>query len=685
MVSSYKMTPWLMAIFCLATAGCTNVTDQQTSETNHNHQVAILKQIRKVNEDGSYTYGYEAGDGSFKEHISVVQSIPRVNRTGSSSSSSSSSTTTTKKPNVVYATTEASTKSSVVQSIPRTRKITTTSTTTSTTPSTTTESPKNIFSHYLKGSAKSRPRFIINGQQKPIAIEEEPEEPEDSQINRPSTEERTGGYRRILFAKRPVEQSLRPITEDFVEKDDDPKIATGNTLRRQLHEDSTKAGSSAENNNDEHSDVYGGALSTTRPLFTTTTPPRVLQRVSGTRVERPTIYVNRENLGPARFDEGPRVYEPEPKSTLEEQTSTQPILIRGPPRMSVENREYLRHTTEPIFVRGQTESYVRELPSRILVPSQQNNIDEDSTYRSIPVGRLLYRPIANQQQLYSTTTDANVHYLPDNPMVEQEEEARSAMNPNYVRQRPYPRPLIYQEVEPRPRPILRPIPQPPASQQIEDREYQQTTPEYVYRTTPLALPPEPPNPIAPPLSRRDFQLLLRRLLVSQYGVQALSYPKTYLEDALYDQQPYPSYQSGYQTPVPRPELTYDQQVTMQYGDRVPLRRPPYTRGLNPLYQPNQYDDYQDGRYAKRVYRQKFYTQEIPDDGNEILPPPIREALLLRMLQLAINAERPNSGIPSTIMSTTTPASRYRKTGPVRSVQIITDEADEDKNVMNKKM
>ena len=59
------MTPWLMAVFCLVTAGCTNVTDQQTSESQHD-QVAILKQIRKVNEDGSYSFGYEAGDGSFK-------------------------------------------------------------------------------------------------------------------------------------------------------------------------------------------------------------------------------------------------------------------------------------------------------------------------------------------------------------------------------------------------------------------------------------------------------------------------------------------------------------------------------------------------------------------------------------------------------------------------------------------
>ncbi|XP_034245133.1 uncharacterized protein LOC117647486 [Thrips palmi] len=30
------------------------------------HQVAILKQINRVNEDGSYTFGYEAADGSFK-------------------------------------------------------------------------------------------------------------------------------------------------------------------------------------------------------------------------------------------------------------------------------------------------------------------------------------------------------------------------------------------------------------------------------------------------------------------------------------------------------------------------------------------------------------------------------------------------------------------------------------------
>ena len=593
-------------------------------------------EIKRVSYSSSNGTGFKATTVSpLQEHVSVVQSIPRLNRT-----------TTTKKPNIVYpSSTEASTKSSVVQSIPRNRKTTTTSTSTTTT---TTEQPKTIFSHYLKGTGKSRPRFIINGQQRPLVIEEESEVEvdEDSQINRPTTDDKTSTYRKIIFAKRPVDQTLRPISDDFIEKEDEAKVTSGNNLRRQLHEDTTKPNPIVEGNNDDHPDVYGGSLSTTRPLFTTTTPPRVLQRVSpAARVEKPKVYVNRENLAPPR---------------------------------SFENREYLRQSTEPIFVRQQPDQF---LPAgRILVPAQPN-IEEDPAYRPLSINRILLRPLPSQQPLYSTTTDANIHYLTENPLPEQEEDPRVAMAPGYMRPRPFPRPVIFQE--PRARPVLRPV-SPPVTP-MDEREYQ-TTSEYPYRSSTLALPPEPPNPINPPLSRRDFQLLLRRLLVSQYGVQALSYPKTYLEDALYDQQPYPSYQPGYQTVAPRSEIPgYDQQVPLQYGDRVPVRRPVYARPLSPVYQ--QYEDYNDGRggYSKRVYRQKFYAQEVGDEGDEILPAPIREALLLRMLQLAINAERPPPVLASPVMTTTTPASRYRKTGPVRSVQIITDEEEDGKETMKKKM
>lgn len=632
-------------------------------------------EIKRVSYSSSNGTGFKSTTVSpLQEHVSVVQSIPRVNRTAS----------TTRKPSIVYATTttaEAPSKSSVVQSIPRTRKTTTSATTTTSSTTSTTEAPKTIFGHYLKGTPKSRPRFIINGQQRPIVAEEVIED-EDSQINRPSTDDKSGVYRRIVFAKRPIEHSLPPISEDFVDKEDEAKITTGNTLRRQLHDEPAKPNSAAENS-DDHSDVYGGSLSTTRPLFTTSSPNRVIQRIPVT--SRPKIYANRDNLGLSRFDntkyEGPRVFETETKPPQEDRTPAQQVLLRTSTRLPPpDGRDYVRQGTEPMYARQQPEQYLRELPPRILLPSVQSNIEEDEgIYRAIPIGRILFRPGPNQQPgaVYSTTTDANIHYLTENPVPE--DDARIAMNPNYVRPRPLMRPLLYQEPEQR-RPILRPV-STQVAHATDDREYQSTTPEYPYRPNGgFVLPPESPNPIAPPLSRRDFQMLLRRLLVSQYGVQALSYPKSYLEDALYDQQPYSSYPAGFQAPLPRPDLAYDQQV--QYGERVPVRRPMYTRALNPIY--HQYDDYHDGRYSKRVYRQKFYTQDVADDGDEVLPAPIREALLLRMVNLAINAERSTITPTTVVASTTTPSSIFRKTGPVRSVQIITDDAEEEKD-MRKKM
>ncbi|XP_015108935.1 uncharacterized protein LOC107035849 [Diachasma alloeum] len=694
------MTPWLMAVFCLVTAGCLNVTDQQTSESTQTEQVAILKQIRKVNDDGSYTFGYEAGDGSFKvetrdvlgnvkgtfgfvdangeikrvtysssngtgfkattlsplqEQVSVVQSIPRSNRSSS-----------TRKPTVVYATsTESSSSSSssakpssVVQTIPRGRKTTTTSSTTTST----TETPRPTYGHYK--TLKNRPRYFINGQQRPPAVSVEEDSSEDSQINRPSTDEKVATYRRILFAKRPIDHNLRPITEEFEEKEEEPRASSGNALRRQLQEDTTKPEvQEVHEATDEHSDVYGGALSTTRPLFTTSSPPRILHRL---RSERPKLYQvtppAQENIGPARFDnpkyETTRSYEASTKAVeeREERESTPPIVFR--PSTRIPDRDYARQTTESVYVRQPPEQILRDISSGLLV---QQNMEEDG-YRPTPVGRILYRP-QPRAPIYPTTTDANVQYLTENPITEPDPPRA------YIRPRPYARPLPYDPE--RPRPVLRPI---------DDREY-----DYSYRN--IALPPEAPNPLPPPLSRRDFQILLRRLLISQYGPQALTYPRTYLEDALYDQTPYPTYQTGYQVPG-RQALIYEPHITSnRYGDRGPLR-PILPRPVSPidpgLYQTPRYpDDYQDPRYMKRVYRQKFYTQEMADesenDGEEILPPPIREALLLRMLQLAIHNDRPVSMMSSS--TTPSPSTPYKKSGPTRSVQIISD--DDDKDVRKK--
>ena len=648
-------------------------------------------EIKRVSYSSSNGTGFKSTTVSpLQEQISVVQSLPRSNRTAAS-----------KKPNVVHSTsTESSTKSSVVQSIPRTRKPTTVSTISTSTTTSTESSPRPSFIR-----TKGRPRFVINGQQRPLILEEEEILDEDSQITRPSDSEKPATLRRVVFTKRPLDHDLRPITEEFEDKDEEAKIATGNALRRQLPEETTKTTTPVVEHEDDHADVYGGALSTSRPLFTTTTPPRVVQRVAGLRQERQKhVYVNQDN-GPAKFDQNTRVYEQQESKThrQEDRNPAQQVLIRTTTRPPIDQRDYIHQTNEPLYVRQQPEAYLRDLPpGSILVPAQGNNLEEDSSYRPIPLSRLLLRPefnrlLPSQQPLYTGSTDANVHYVTDTPPAAQEQEEQTPRVPvnhgflsrqrgAYQRQIPYPDGLIDQR-----RPILRPAPQPIPQ---DEREYQNIAPEYPYRTNQLALPPEPPNPIAPPLSRRDFQILLRRLLVSQYGAQALQYPKTYLEDALLDQQPYPTYQPVYQT---RAEVPYPPEPMISvasapaaplppYSERIPIRRAPiYSRAINPVYQQNQYDDFIDTRYPKRVYRQKYYTPEVSDDGEDILPPHIREALLLRMLQLAINAEKPIA-MPNTMIMTTTAApspTRYRKSGPVRSVQILGEDVEDEKEIRKK--
>ncbi|XP_014224643.1 bromodomain-containing protein 4-like, partial [Trichogramma pretiosum] len=665
MASSPKMTPWLMAFFFLVTTvSSLNATDQEISESQRDQQVAILKQIRKVNDDGSYTYGYEAGDGSFKEQISIVQNQPRNNRNS-----------TLKKPQAAYSsTTESATKLSVVQPIPRIRKPSTLPTTSvSGSTLSTTETPRPGFIR-----PKARHRLIINGQQRPVVLEEEQAEEVSEEVTKPSTSEKSTTVQRVVFTKRPVELNLPPITEEFEDKEEEPKITTGNALRRQLKEEASKTTPVVELDDDQ-SDVYGGSLSTSRPLFTTSSPPRSTTRLASLRKERlKPIFINQNN-GPAKFEEQESKNVPQ-----EDRNTAQQVLVRTttrPPKdQASDSKEYARQSTEPLYVRQQPGAYLRE--GGVLVPG--NQLEEDAAYQQIPLSRLLLRQEFGRQPLYPGVQEGNVQYLTDSPPVAHDHEEavpRVPINPGYLgRHRAYPRQLLYgPEVDAR-RGYLRPVPQPLPP---DERDYQNAP--YPYRG-PLALPPEPPNPIAPPLSRRDFQYLLRRLLISQYGLQALSYPREYLEDALYDQQQYydPAYgapRGGLpyppEGPIGRPVPVVPPPPPYPEG---PLRRPippppPYSRALNPIYQ-REYEDYPDTRYAKRVYRQKFYAPDaMSDDGEDILPPQIREALLLRMLQLAISADRPVAMPNMMYVSTTAAPLRYRKGGPVRSVQIIGEDSN----------
>ncbi|CAD6238114.1 GSCOCG00008399001-RA-CDS [Cotesia congregata] len=718
------MTPWLVAVFCLATAGCLNVTDQQTSESQ-NEQVAILKQLRKVNDDGSYTFGYEAGDGSFKvetrdvlgnvkgtfgfvdgdgeikrvtysssngtgfkattisplqERPSVVQAIPRSNRSSSSTRRPSSMSTSTESSMSSTLSTSSSSTSSTINSKLNLgpsilRRAKTTPMPSSSSNSTTTESaPKTTFGTYLKST--KRPRLFSN-QHRPSPEPESSEQEsdnleEDSQITRPTVEAKAATQRKSYFTKRPLDHTLRPITEEFEEKEEESKSpVSGNNLRRQLQDETTIKVRESQESSDEHSDVYhAGTLSTPRPLFTTTNNPKIIQRV---RMERPKLFYHPnnhqqqvkssadENYGPAQFDDNKyqsqRNYEAENKVAEQEREAPEQFVYRVP-QARLSPRDYVR-PMDPTYIRRQ--QILRDLPPGLFVQPQ----DGEEEYQP-PVERILARL---QARAYPRPDPENVDYISEAPAMEVQPQApppppvpapATVNHQNYI-----PRQFVrlirpYMDHEPRPRGYMR---------LQDEKDYM----DGYHRN--VVLPPEPPNPIAPPLSRRDFQLLLRRLLVSQYGTQALSHPRSYLDHALYDEQAY------YQ----RPRLMYEEPIPAPRARLMPAIDPLY----NPYYQdPNQ--NYQDPRYARRVYRQKFYEQDINEsDGNnhgdEILPPPVREALLLRMLQLAINNQRAMA--PNAILMSPTPSSQmtpvttsgYRKSGPVRSVQIISDDKSEDKD------
>lgn len=67
---TFAAASWWLVASCWCCAVVKATGDQEESpeeqETQSQQQVAILKQINRVNDDGSYTFGYEAADGSFK-------------------------------------------------------------------------------------------------------------------------------------------------------------------------------------------------------------------------------------------------------------------------------------------------------------------------------------------------------------------------------------------------------------------------------------------------------------------------------------------------------------------------------------------------------------------------------------------------------------------------------------------
>lgn len=637
----------------------------KASETGDPSKVDIVKQIRRLNDDGSYTIGYEAGDGTFKIESRDVQGnvkgtfgyidkdgeIKRVTYSSSSDSTPvpvTTSTTpstpmmvvrvnktvsTTRRPlaTVVYPNRGgySTTRGTVVQPIPRRRQ--TTSTRPTTTMETTTEkqqtetSTSNILNLY-----RPKQDEILNTR---------------SQILKPMSSGKDDLVTKQTTTKIPY--TVKPVYEHVTEKEQENTPGKANTIRRELTNTSPNPHmiSLRQSVGDDSTDVYGSHLSlgTVRPLFTTTTPrPRLVpihslvaarQKIHQQYQEQPT-HDEETNIEASTG----RVFDQENVVT------SNPVpVIHIPPGRDPDERVYQQILyRRPSAVHFRTNEYIRDNPGA-----------------PIPIGN--QRPFL-QYELQNKVLEPQ--YVKD-PQQTQKVSASEVDTAQPYDVRPVTR-IIPVHVDERGVPIQ--------GYQRYINPYRPTPPPVVLQPQPRYDPIEDMNAISAPVSTRDLKRLLQVLISRQNRLQALM-----------DQivAPGPPYQ-----PLPlfraEPQYEYNRYQNRQYPDdeRYDYRYDQQQYRQQEAYQ-NQVGNYENQQYESQrfVPRRRLYTRPYDasvaasnrvEESPEYLPAEIREALLLKMLMLAISPDFMPSPAPMTEMTTATPPRKQ-----VRNVQILGEEGSMD--------
>lgn len=704
------------------------------SESKDPTKVEIIKQIKKVNDDGSYTFGYEAEDGTFKiesrdvlgnvkgtfgfvdtdgeikrvsysttnatesatvssadkERSQTVQSIPKVhNRTIVS---------TTRRPNIIY-------PSSVIQSIPRRRIISSSSTTSSSSSNSnistasTTERPsyKNLVkAHDFDITARSssttespirsstvgiRPagHFIRSST---ISPHSDNQRFTEGQLIRPTqpdiiTPRPTESYtRRLLITRNPYldEQSastVKPVEEQAEEH------VRGNLLRRQLSQEKISTFDTRQHIinlqqsvGDDSTDVYSGSFTTgaPRPLFTTTDRPRIFATPTASTIK---------GITPAKY-----------------QSFYQKNLARGarptPTNYITETTTTDSSNTDPNYVTPNPLPVVQIPNTEEVIPMVRRHPFHRGAYL-IPVNQyqgnryVLEEPhedVSQQQYVTQYAYPTNQQYIQET---------------NHIAQMPY-------HIIPKRRPIpilpiddYRSVPVDNLFTPHPQQAYQQIA----IPAHPMIEMQEEIDNIKPPVSTKDFQKLLNRLIFRQSQLQEISrleqtkgMQQNYYAPERYRVQPTPvsvfvrtrpeirhnngpvQFVSAPQNPRQRPFISIEPQRPISVQQKMIE-----TQNYNSIdYNNNYMPEY---RSSRRVARLLHPNTRPKDDENEnLLPPDVREMLLLRMLQLAIN---PNLPLPPSEGETMASVIRETKKKPIiRNVEILGEERDEEKPVTRSK-
>lgn len=637
----------------------------KASETGDPSKVDIVKQIRRLNEDGSYTIGYEAGDGTFKiesrdvlgnvkgtfGYIDKDGEIKRVTYSSSSDSTPvpvTTSTTpstpmmvvrvnktvsTTRRPlaTVVYPSRGGygTTRGTVVQPIPRRRP--TTSTRPTTTMETTTikqqtdESTSNILNLYKpkqdEGIPKTRTQML-----KPM-----PSVKEDLVTKQTTTK---------------IPYTVKPVYEHVTEKEHVVTPTKANTIRRELTNTSPNPHmiNLRQSAGDDSTDVYGSHLSlgTVRPLFTTTTPRPRLVPIHSLVAARQKIH--------QQYHEQP-VHDEE--TTIEASTgrvfdqenvvTSNPVPVVHIPAGRIPDERVYQQLLyrRPAAVHFRTNEYLKDNPGSAI-------------------------PIGNQRPFLQYELQ---HKVLEPQYVKDSQQTQKVSASEVATAQPYDG-----------RPVTRIIPVPVDERGVPIQGYQRyinpyrpTPPPVVLQQQPRYEPMEDVNAISAPVSTRDLKRLLQILILRQNRLQSLM-----------DQivAPGPPYQ-----PLPlfraEPQYEYNRYQNRQYpeDERYDYRYDQHYR--QPEVYQNQVGNYENQQYESQrfVPRRRLYTRPYDasvaasnrvEETPEYLPAEIREALLLKMLMLAISPDFMPSPAPLTEMTTAAPPRKQ-----VRNVQIIGEEGSMD--------
>lgn len=712
--------------------------DLEQAETKDASATEIIKQIRKVNADGTYTVGFEADDGSFKIETRDVQGnvkqgtfgyvdehgdVKRVlystenntlhkehvepsknekNEEDSESISLSPSNrynrtfgSTTRRPSslaFLTSTASPSQQPSVIQNIPNKRRILLASDR-SRLQSDFSNQPFEGTTTVVYATSVPTPKpFSLRSTTSPNYSSKATERSDKVEIDQVE--------RKVFISKASDSTTMKTILSKEQNDEKVDYMRRGNTLRRQLKQDDDGFEAQQQvlyGSGDDTPAVYGNGFGNVRPLFTTTSQPRVPFQVLAARQRATQLQsVLAGSSSPTTTTEKTYVKAPKRQNSakvkVEEVTENLNEVIEQIPATEPETGAADERRTFQRPLPPQIEGLYR--PRNYLRQIQQQPQDFQQQQQQVQDPRLAYRIPPNAPG--PDPTDLRQPLTQAQRFAQQYQQQQQGQQTGFQGQQ------------------QQGFPNQPAES----------------FASPL-FPPRSSYDLDRPLTVRDFERLLQVLVFRQQQQQPQPYRiNPYFPPA--NPSSYPPFIPGYNQPysqIPRPP--FYNPVTSNLFD--PAYQNPYyspsdpvgqqfsgsgNRPLDDMFRTAQQNPQQqiaDPNYdlqrfnRRRQYDPRMFTQQtqlpssLPSEQeinynslqsgvDNFIPPSVREQLLYRMLMLAFRSDQQYSPTATTATSATSSeahsvlepeqqeanviASKANSSKkPVRSVQILGEEAE----------